>query len=100
MWPHLPARCAQKKGPLATWEEEERTHRLFIKIPTALRPAHLHQAEQTHSLLWETNKSHRASPCPYTNCPFYLPVQRAFPGRIPDLEGLRHCPLKMVQSMR
>lgn len=40
----------------------------------------------------------RASPHPYTNCPFYLHVWRASPddvGRIPDLEGLRNCPLKM-----
>lgn len=26
---HLPARCAQKQGPLATWEEEERLHILY-----------------------------------------------------------------------
>ena len=74
MWPHLPARCAQKQGPLDTWGEEERTHILYVKIPTALRLVHLHQAEQTHSLLWETNKSYRMSPSPYTNCQSYLQV--------------------------
>lgn len=74
MWPHLPARCTRNR---VHWLPGRRRRGLTYSLLSSHcseTGAFGYQAEQTHSLLWETNKSQSISPslyqCARSTCTF------------------------------